>query len=45
MELLDLTATIHVDTAELDVAIEKANRLLMLLEKAKALAGSKNEDG
>lgn len=42
MELLDLTATIHFDTTELDVAIEKVNRLISLLEKAREMAGSQD---
>jgi len=41
-ELLELNAAIHIDMAELDAAIEKANRLLVLLEKAKEMAGSQN---
>lgn len=43
MELLDLTATIHIDTAEIDAAIEKAKRLLALLKEAKETAGSQNK--
>lgn len=42
MDLLELNATIHFDTTELDVAIEKANRLLALLQEAQKAAGSQN---
>ena len=44
MDLLDLTATIHFDTTELNVAIEKVNRLLALLEKAQEIAGSQDRE-
>lgn len=44
MELLELTATIHFDTTELDVAIEKVNRLLVLLKEAKETAGSQGKE-
>lgn len=40
MELLDLNAVIHFDLGEIDTAIEKVNRLLALLEKAKETAAS-----
>lgn len=40
MELLDLNAVVHLDLSEIDTAIEKVNRLLALLEKAKETAGS-----
>jgi len=33
MELHDLNAKIHVDTSELDEAIKKAERLLVLLQE------------
>ena len=42
VELLDLNAKIHFDTSELDDAIEKANRLLALLQEAQKTAGSQD---
>lgn len=42
MELFDLNATVHLDLREIDAAIEKVNRLLALLEKAKETAGSED---
>lgn len=44
MDLLELNVTIHIDTTELDVAIEKVNRLLSLLKIAKEMAGSRDDE-
>lgn len=43
LELLDLSAVVHLDLSEIDAAIEKVNRLLALLEKAKETAGSQDK--
>lgn len=43
MELLDLNAVVHLDLSEIDAAIEKVNRLLALLEKAKETTGSQDK--
>lgn len=39
MEIFDLNTKVHLDLSEIDTAIEKANQLLALLEKAKETAG------
>ena len=44
MELLDLNTVVHLELHEIDAAIEKVNRLLSLLEKAKETAGSQNKE-
>lgn len=39
MEVFDLNTKVHLALSEIDTAIEKANQLLALLEKAKETAG------
>lgn len=40
MELLDLNAAIRLEIKEIDVAIEKAERLISLLRELQKMAGS-----
>lgn len=40
MDLLELNATIHLDTKEIDEAIEKVERLLALLREISNKGGS-----
>lgn len=40
MNQIPVTLSVDIDTTELDVALEKANRLVKLLEEAKQLIGS-----
>lgn len=42
MDLLDLNAVVHIDTSDIDKAIEKANQLLALLQEAKAVGLREN---
>lgn len=38
MDLFDLSAAVHLDLSEIDIAIKKMERLLELLERAKELS-------
>lgn len=44
MELLDLNVAIHVDTSELEAAIEKTSRLLALLREVQDVTDSPQQE-